>query len=34
MTLLEYLIMLTVNNEQLTPEEKAELIAKFCEHYS
>ena len=34
MSLLEYLIMLTVNNEGLTPEEKAEFIAVFCDAYS
>ena len=34
MSLLEYLIMLTVNNVLLTPEEKAELIVAFCEKYS
>lgn len=31
MSLLEYLIMLTVDNQELTAEEKAELIERFCE---
>lgn len=33
MSLLEYLIFLTVNDERLSAEEKAELIGKFCEEY-
>lgn len=31
MGLQEYLIKLTVENEALTAEEKAELIERFCE---
>ena len=33
MSLLEYLITLTVNNELLTPKEKAELIEVFYHSY-
>lgn len=31
MSLREYLIKLTVENEDLTAEEKAEMIERFCE---
>lgn len=30
MSLLEYLIMLTVDNRELTAEEKADLIEQLC----
>lgn len=33
MSLLEYLIFLTVSDDRLSAEEKAELIEKFCERY-
>lgn len=33
MSLLDYLIKLTVENDELTAEEKAELIERFCKIY-
>ncbi len=30
MSLKDYLITLTLENAKLTPEEKAELVAEFC----
>ena len=33
MSVLEYLTFLTVNNEELTEIEKAEMISAFVEHY-
>ena len=33
MSLLEYLIMLTVNNGELSAEEKADLIEQLCKNY-
>lgn len=34
MSLKDYLIMLTLDNDELTPVEKSTLIAKFCAEFS